>query len=280
MPETETPTKSLAESLDRWKKRAPNLLTLSRVLLSGAFVAVLAGVDVRGASLKPDAIERLELLLDDSVPLLIVATAIFIVGALTDALDGILARRWNAVSRLGRVMDPVADKLLVLGAFVVLAGPGFTVIWGAEESRFQVSGVMPWMVWVLLGRELLVTSIRGVYESEGVDFSAGPAGKIKMVLQSIAVPIILLIVALGAPVPGSTGQTVVVSIAWAVTIVTAWSGLPYIARAIIASKQLAAQPRSAEQARLLRKKIDRVEIPTTNTRRRPGRRANKKRKSR
>lgn len=267
----------------RWKKRLPNLLTLLRIVLAAFFVAILSRVDVR-ASEDPDAIERLELLLDDAVPLLVIATALFVVAALTDALDGILARKWKATTRFGRVMDPVADKLLVLGAFLMLAGPNFAATWivadGNLAKPIQLTGVAPWMAWVILGRELLVTSIRGVYEAEGVDFSASVPGKAKMILQSIAVPLILLVVAFGNPVPDSLGRSIVVWTAWITVVVTIWSGLPYIARAMVASQQLGARPRLNTRGRPAGPRHDRVEIPATHTRRSAGGRRGRKKKSR
>jgi len=121
-----------------------------------------------------------------------VALVLFVVAALTDALDGYLARKWQVVSVFGRIMDPFADKVLILGAFVMLAGPQF---FATDELLWtQVAGVTPWMVVVILGRELLVTTIRAVLESQGVDFSAKWSGKVKMIVQSVGIPVIMLIV--------------------------------------------------------------------------------------
>src|SRR5690606_34345615 len=111
-------------------------------------------------------------------------------------------------------MDPFADKFLVLGALAFLAAPGF--YWVAADASplaeaaadaaggtsggggrgVFVSGVHPWMVVAILGRELLVTSIRGVLEAQGVAFPATWSGKAKMILQSAVVPVVLFLLAL------------------------------------------------------------------------------------
>ncbi len=191
----------------------PNALSGGRLVLALLFFIILSAPD---AALNRDA--------------MIIATCVFVLAAATDAVDGYLARRWNVISIFGRVMDPLADKVLVLGAFIMLAGPGF------EIAGRQMSGVAPWMVIVMLARELLVTSIRGVCEARGIDFSATLPGKLKMILQSIAVPTILIVLIVGLNVrglhiDGIIGAQINHVIAWVVTVVTAWSALPYIMRA-------------------------------------------------
>lgn len=182
---------------------------------------------------------------------LIAAAGIFILAAVTDALDGYLARRWKVVSVFGRIMDPFADKLLVIGAFVFLAGPGFTyavmvparsadlISAGREQAMeiwyWSVSGVQPWMVALILGRELLVTSIRGVFEGRGVSFAASWSGKMKMILQCVCVPGVLLLLNVPPPVDGAATNwawRAIQVLVGLTVLVTAWSGLPYIMRAI------------------------------------------------
>jgi CDP-diacylglycerol--glycerol-3-phosphate 3-phosphatidyltransferase len=160
-----------------------------------------------------------------------VAVGIFIVAAITDALDGYLARRWEAISMFGRIMDPFCDKVLVLGAFVYLAGPRFVVQEWVDDGRFltMATAVYPWMVVLILARELLVTGIRGVVESGGTSFGSMWSGKAKMILQSIVIPTVLVLV-----VRMHTHETpwamwtchVLVYLTLAVTV---WSGLPYVA---------------------------------------------------
>lgn len=201
--------------------RIPNLLTALRLLLTILFVLLLSAFRVP----LPDE----PIALHQSPALLLTAAAIFIIAALTDALDGYLARRWNAVSVLGRVMDPFADKLLTLAAFILLASPSFSA------GSVQISGFAPWMVILILARELLITSLRAVAESRGADFSATLSGKLKMIAQSVAIPLVLLAVAamIAKPFKGSDELIHLTSLtAWTVTLITAWSAVPYITRAL------------------------------------------------
>ncbi|HZW08851.1 MAG TPA: CDP-alcohol phosphatidyltransferase family protein [Phycisphaerales bacterium] len=193
-------------------KWVPNALVILRLVLAAVFVALL--------SIRPLA----------STAQLVAGAILFLVAALTDMLDGKLARAWDAITRFGRVMDPFADKILVLGAFVCLAGPAFAL--DLDGRRIQASGVEPWMVVVILGRELLITSLRALVEGEGRDFSAIPAGKLKMILQSAAVPLILLILAWGHYRPGEIGRWIILFTAWATVVVTVLSGIPYLQRAL------------------------------------------------
>jgi CDP-diacylglycerol--glycerol-3-phosphate 3-phosphatidyltransferase len=197
------------------RQNIPNALTILRLVLAVVFFVMLAlaGADARA--------------------LLIAASVVFAVAAITDALDGYLARRWNAISAFGRVMDPFADKILVLGGFVMLAGANFVAGPGAVDAAAGVhlTGVASWMPVAILGRELLITSIRGVYEARGVDFSASASGKVKMVAQSVAVPAILLIAAFHEPIGTEIASRINTGIAWFVVAITALSAVPYLTRA-------------------------------------------------
>lgn len=156
----------------------------------------------------------------------LMAVILFIVAALTDVLDGWLARRWQVVSVFGRIMDPFCDKVLVLGAFVFLVGPAFI----APDEATPLSGLAPWMVVTILGRELLVTSLRGVLESMGVDFSADVSGKLKMLAQSICVPICLFVGTRDWAL-ASDGWRLLRDVAvWATVGLTIWSVVPYLLR--------------------------------------------------
>ncbi len=212
-----------------WLASVPNVLTLSRLVLAAAFFLSLE------LARRPIHDEWW----------LSAAAALFILGALTDALDGWLARRWNAVSVFGRIMDPVADKILVIGAFIYLAGPAFltTVVTRAGVVKpVQATAVDSWMVVVILLRELLVTSIRAMLESRGVDFSAGLSGKAKMVAQSVAVPTVLGLVALGSrltaanpydlprpPMPDWINLALR-AVVWTTVALTIVSAVPYVVR--------------------------------------------------
>jgi phosphatidylglycerophosphate synthase len=213
----------------------PNVLTLSRVGLAAAFFVVLTPWRYVESPLagRPPTVD----------PWLALATALFILAAITDALDGHLARRWKVVTAFGRVMDPFADKLLIIGAFLYLAGPGFMmplVPPNATEKQIvraltiPVTGVVPWMVIVILGRELLVTSIRAVIERAGGTFPAMWSGKAKMILQCVCVPAVLIMVNWPQEVGPLEGWTRpwILGIVWTTVAVTAWSAVPYIMRAL------------------------------------------------
>jgi CDP-diacylglycerol---glycerol-3-phosphate 3-phosphatidyltransferase len=159
----------------------------------------------------------------------LVGAALFGLAALTDAVDGPLARRWNVVSKFGRVMDPFADKILVLGAFVMLAGPNFAFDTGGPRD-LQVSGIHTWMVVVMLSRELLITTIRGLLESEGKDFSASATGKAKMIVQACAIPAILILLGITNVQQGTWGRYTIDGIAWMTVVITVISGVPYVTR--------------------------------------------------
>lgn len=223
-----------------WERATPNALTGARVVLAIAFFAVLTPFKYRSSPLASGTGPDWWLLL---------AAAIFVVAAITDALDGYLARRWNAETAFGRIMDPFADKLLVIGAFVFLAGPGFTHTGSSilhapfrpnlpENVSGSVTGVQAWMVALILARELLVTSIRAEAEGRGIQFGAIASGKWKMILQSICIPAVLVLMNVpgagpdDARRPGEWATWAILVLVWTTVIVTAWSGVPYITKAI------------------------------------------------
>ena len=132
------------------RQQIPNILTLLRVVFAGCFFGALS----------------LYRFPETGIFWGNVAIGLFVIAAITDALDGHLARRWKVVSNFGRIMDPFCDKVLVLGAFIYLSGGRFMVKEWFDDDRLltMASGVYPWMVVVILARELFVTSIRGVTE--------------------------------------------------------------------------------------------------------------------
>jgi CDP-diacylglycerol--glycerol-3-phosphate 3-phosphatidyltransferase len=102
------------------------------------------------------------------------AMIIFIIAASTDWIDGWWARKYGQVTKLGRIFDPFVDKIIICGTFIYLA------------AEWPASGIAPWMAVVVVGREMLVTAIRGFIEQQGGDFSAQFMGKLKMVFQCVA----------------------------------------------------------------------------------------------
>lgn len=154
----------------------------------------------------------------------ITAAVVFVIAAMTDALDGYLARKYGQVTTLGRVLDPFVDKIIICGAFVFLL-----------EKKLD-SGVNSWMVIIVVGREMFVSSLRGFLEKEGKDFSASLAGKIKMVLQCAAVVGCLLSLSPDLKTAlGPTGSERFLLtrniVLWTAIAATIWSGLIYIQRA-------------------------------------------------
>ena len=146
------------------------------------------------------------------------AAALFVFAASTDALDGYLARRYKQITVLGRILDPFVDKVIVCGSFVFLL----------EQQGAADSGVNAWMVIIIIGREMFVSSLRGILEKEGKDFSASMAGKLKMTLQCVAVTVSLLSLAGSLNWPWLPGVRDV--LLWIAVGVTVWSGLIYVIR--------------------------------------------------
>jgi CDP-diacylglycerol---glycerol-3-phosphate 3-phosphatidyltransferase len=136
------------------------------------------------------------------------AAILFSVAAITDYFDGYIARTRGLVSNLGKVMDPVADKLLVSSAFIMLAALGW---------------VPAWMVCIIIGREIAVTGLRNIIAGKGEDVSASNLGKYKTGFQ-IAAAIPLLI---HYPFFGLNSQAVGNFFLWGALVFTIWSGADY-----------------------------------------------------
>ena len=205
------------------KRHIPNLLTVSRLVLSMVFFAMLALAP--GVGHADDEARRSTLYLN-------IATFIYVVAAGTDFLDGYLARRWNVVTVFGRVVDPFVDKILVLGAFIYFAGPAFI----GGDPPMSLTGVSPTIVVILLGRELLVTTLRSVAESSGTSYGANWTGKLKMVFQCVTIFVILayvnyrpLLIRADHEVLARVVRDACVWVTVAVTVLSAWT---YIARSI------------------------------------------------
>ncbi len=186
----------------------PNQITLGRLVLAIVFVVLLSQYEqTEGHSITLD-----------------VAATIFIIAAATDILDGYVARKRGQVTALGRVLDPLVDKVLVCGAFILFVGPGFV-----NAEGHNVTEVRAWMVVLIVGRELLVTGLRGFNESLGVSFGASVYGKVKMWMQSIAAPAILFIVA-HDQAWGDAAVPVKQTLVWLTVIATALSLVAYLVR--------------------------------------------------
>ena len=204
-----------------WK--LPNQLTVGRIGLAAGFF-VLVGLYEHGAS--------------GSAALLNAAFVVYIIAGITDVLDGYLARKLNLTSAFGRIVDPFVDKVLVVGAFVMLTGSNFAFPAGADVPDRQMptwltggmlTGVQAWMVVAILAREFVVSAVRGYSESRGVKFPAIPAGKIKMAVQSVAICVVLFQMANGPHTLWAAYVKVV--LVWLAFAVTVLSGLAYVGKA-------------------------------------------------
>ncbi|PQP35560.1 CDP-diacylglycerol--glycerol-3-phosphate 3-phosphatidyltransferase [Desulfobacteraceae bacterium SEEP-SAG9] len=140
-----------------------------------------------------------------------IAAMVFSAAAITDYLDGYLARRRGLVTTFGKVMDPVADKLLVSSAFIMLASLGW---------------VPAWMVCIIIGRELAVTGLRNIIAEKKEDVSASNLGKYKTGFQ-IAAIIPLLI---HYPYFGIDLHAIGTFFLWGALVFTIWSGVDYFIR--------------------------------------------------
>ena len=134
----------------------PNILTLARI----AAVPVV-----------------LVLLLSDSRASGVWAAAIFGIAAVTDFIDGWLARKWGVVTVLGKFLDPLADKLIVMVALIML---------------IPLDRVPAWAVFIILAREMIVTGLRSIASSEGIVIDASELGKYKTIYQMVAIPGLML----------------------------------------------------------------------------------------
>ena len=104
----------------------------------------------------------------------LIASAVFILASITDGLDGYLARKRNQITTLGMLLDPLADKLMVTAAYIILV-------------RYNPSIVPPWIAVIIIGREFLVSGLRSIAASEGFAIEASDIGKLKTVIQIVSV---------------------------------------------------------------------------------------------
>lgn len=141
-----------------------------------------------------------------------IAAVIFIFAASTDGLDGYIARKRKEVTNLGKLMDPLADKLLISAALICLV------------DLKQVSG---WVAFVIIAREFFVTGLRSIAASEGVIIAASKWGKVKTITQIIAVAIILLQDKVLSFINFNLGRHVM----YIAVFFTVWSGIDYYLKA-------------------------------------------------
>jgi CDP-diacylglycerol--glycerol-3-phosphate 3-phosphatidyltransferase len=131
----------------------------------------------------------------------LLAAGVFIVAAITDSLDGYIARKHKLVTTLGKFIDPLADKVLVIAAMVALV---------------ELQRIPAWIVVVIITREFVVTGLRLVASAEGVVIAASRGGKVKTVFQIIAISLLIL------KMPGG------ITLMWVAMFLTVWSGMEYL----------------------------------------------------
>ena len=178
----------------------PNILTLLRI----ALIPVMA-----------------VLLLSPSKEAGFWAAAVFAVASATDWLDGYLARRMGIVTIFGKFLDPIADKLMVMAALIMILPYG---------------RVPAWMVLVILGREIIITGLRGIASSEGIVISASDLGKFKTIFQIVAILGLLLhydyhwLFGIDHPLFYVNMHNVGMFYLWIATVITIWSGVDYLVK--------------------------------------------------
>jgi CDP-diacylglycerol--glycerol-3-phosphate 3-phosphatidyltransferase len=118
---------------------------------------------------------------------------VFVIAGLTDVIDGLIARKLNVTSKFGRMLDPLADKVLVCGSFICFAIIGEPKLFDFEPTTMAI---IQWSAaGVIILREVYVTTLRHIAEARGVNFAATVSGKIKMFLQSFAIGTVVIKIA-------------------------------------------------------------------------------------
>lgn len=178
----------------------PNILTLLRILLVPPLVVILLSPSRSAGFL---------------------AALLFAVASTTDWLDGYLARRMGIVTMLGKFLDPIADKLMVMAALIMILPYG---------------RVPAWMVLVILGREIVITGLRSIASSEGIVIAASRLGKYKTIFQIVAILALLLhydyywFFGIENPYLYANMHNVGIFFLWVATVITIWSGIDYLVR--------------------------------------------------
>jgi CDP-diacylglycerol--glycerol-3-phosphate 3-phosphatidyltransferase len=166
-----------------------------------------------------------------------VGAFVFAVAVLTDYLDGFFARRRNQVTKLGILLDPIADKLLTTAAFI---------------SLVELGAAPAWMVMIILGREFAVTGLRNIAAGRGIIIAASGLGKGKMVVQVVAVFLLLLSRRFPSLLPAGVWAL------WLAVIVAVVSGFDYFQRFWRDAFRAPAAP--APQGQSLRERVEQAKV--------------------
>jgi CDP-diacylglycerol--glycerol-3-phosphate 3-phosphatidyltransferase len=199
-----------ARSVRLWN--VANIITIIRVFCIPAIIVLLLLVEPESSLswLKPGLIQAAGW----NQQYCFLAAFLFLFAAATDYLDGYIARKYDLVTNLGKLLDPLADKLLVMAAMIMLV---------------EMAWLPGWMVVVIIGRELFITALRSIASSEGIVIAASQLGKFKTAFQVVALFFIILHYNLDVTSsttfhPSSVGMILFI-IAF---IFTLWSGLDYL----------------------------------------------------
>ncbi len=180
----------------------PNKITLSRICLIPIFIFMLSiPLDLGAWDIGTT-----------SLPIThFIATLIFLIASMTDWLDGYLARKYQLITNMGKFLDPLADKLLVSAAFILLVELGLAPAW---------------IVILIISREFAVTGLRLVAAGEGIVLAASNMGKLKTVSQILAIALLLL-----HNFPFSyIGIPIDIIVLYIALILTVWSGVEYFVK--------------------------------------------------
>lgn len=153
--------------------------------------------------------------LQGTIAMDIAAMTLFIVASCTDFIDGYIARHYNQITDFGKFVDPLADKLLVCAALVIFV------------QRGQMSSLM---VFIILAREFIITSLRTVAMGKGRVMAAAWSGKVKTTIQIVGVVVLFLVAIFEAKNVEMPWETINSVTAWAMTLVTLYSGYDYMKR--------------------------------------------------
>jgi CDP-diacylglycerol--glycerol-3-phosphate 3-phosphatidyltransferase len=159
-------------------RHIPNILTVGRLVITVVFLWLILYAPTTGK--------------DKPADLLLLAFILFLIAGLSDIVDGYIARKYNATSKFGRTVDPLADKFLVCGAFIC-----FAIVGQPRFDHFNFSAmtlhIIQWATAIIiLVREVFVQTLRHIAEARGVNFAAVSSGKIKMFLQSFGIGTVLI----------------------------------------------------------------------------------------
>jgi len=160
-------------------KQIPNILTFGRFVLTIVFLVMIL--------LAPPRYAEGELPFPDFLD---VAFIIFVVAGITDMIDGTIARRMGVASKFGRMLDPLADKILVCGAFICFAIIGEPKLFDLSPLTLRI--IQSLVAGVIILREIYVTVLRHAAEAKGINFAATVSGRIKMFLQSFAIGTVVM----------------------------------------------------------------------------------------